>query len=105
MRYFPYIQLSIITVFLIVAYLAFSNSRRSEQNQVWVGMSKETAHQLGTPISSLMAWVELLKEKYNTESDPIFEEMENDVNRLQRSEEHTSELQSLMRSSYAVFCL
>src|SRR3546814_8223830 len=46
-------------------------------------MSKETAHQLGTPISSLMAWVELLKEKYNTESDPIFEEMENDVNRLQ----------------------
>lgn len=83
MRYFPYIQLSIITVFLIVAYLAFSNSRRSEQNQVWVGMSKETAHQLGTPISSLMAWMELLKDKYDTGNDPIFEEMENDVNRLQ----------------------
>ena len=83
MRYFPYIQLSIITVFLVVAYLAFSNSRRSEQNQVWVGMSKETAHQLGTPISSMMAWMEILKEKYNTGDDPIFGEMENDVNRLQ----------------------
>lgn len=83
MRYFPYIQLSIITVFLIVAYLAFSNSRRSEQNKVWVGMSKETAHQLGTPISSMMAWMELLKDKYKTEGDPIFEEMENDVHRLQ----------------------
>ncbi|HYH56501.1 MAG TPA: sensor histidine kinase, partial [Anseongella sp.] len=83
MRFFPYIQLSIITVFLIVAYLAFSNSRRSEQNKVWVGMSKETAHQLGTPISSMMAWMEILKDKYNTGNDPIFEEMENDVNRLQ----------------------
>ncbi|QEC51809.1 histidine kinase/DNA gyrase B/HSP90-like ATPase [Anseongella ginsenosidimutans] len=83
MRYFPYIQLSIITVFLVVAYLAFSNSRRSEQNKVWVGMSKETAHQLGTPISSMMAWMELLKDKYNTTNDPIFEEMDNDVNRLQ----------------------
>lgn len=83
MRYFPYIQLSIIAVFLVVAYLAFSSSRRSEQNQVWVGMSKETAHQLGTPISSLMAWMELMKEKYDTTGDPIFEEMNNDVNRLQ----------------------
>lgn len=83
MRYFPYIQLSIITVFLIVAYLAFSNSRRSEQNKVWVGMSKETAHQLGTPISSMMAWMEVLKEKYDTAGDPIFREMENDVHRLQ----------------------
>lgn len=83
MRFFPYIQLSIITVFLVVAYLAFSSSRRSEQNKVWVGMSKETAHQLGTPISSMMAWMEILKDKYNTAVDPIFEEMENDVNRLQ----------------------
>lgn len=83
MRYFPYIQLSIITIFLLVAYFAFSSSRRSEQNQVWVGMSKEAAHQLGTPISSLMAWVELLKGKYNEDDDPIFREMESDVYRLE----------------------
>src|SRR3569833_876511 len=61
---FPYIQLSVIAIFLIVAYTAFNSSRKSEQNQVWVGLAKETAHQLGTSISSLMAWIELLKDKY-----------------------------------------
>src|SRR5207237_590473 len=60
LRYYPYVQLMIIGLFLLIAYTLFSTARRSEQNLVWVGMSKETAHQLGTPLSSLMAWMELL---------------------------------------------
>ncbi|POY39074.1 sensor histidine kinase [Solitalea longa] len=83
LKYYPYRQLTGITVFLILAYLAFSSSRRSEQNQVWVGMAKETAHQLGTPISSIMAWIEILKEKYGEKDEELLDEMENDVTRLQ----------------------
>ena len=83
LKFFPYIQLSLITIFLLMAYAAFSSSRKSEQDQVWVGLAKETAHQLGTPISSLMAWVELMKEKFNAEDDPLIAEMENDVKRLE----------------------
>jgi len=83
LRIFPYIQLSVIAIFLLVAYTAFNTSRKSEQNQVWVGLAKETAHQLGTPISSLMAWVELMKEKFNAEDDPLIGEMENDIKRLE----------------------
>ncbi|WP_158825759.1 sensor histidine kinase [Mucilaginibacter lacusdianchii] len=83
LRVFPYIQLTIIAVFLMLAYTAFSSSRKSEQNQVWVGLAKETAHQLGTPISSLLAWIELLKDKFNAEEDPLIAEMANDVKRLE----------------------
>lgn len=83
LKYFPYVQLSVIAIFLLLAYTAFSSSRRSEQNQVWVGLAKETAHQLGTPISSLMAWIELLKDKFNAEDDSLITEMENDVRRLE----------------------
>ena len=83
LKVFPYIQLSVIAVFLLVAYTAFNTSRKSEQNQVWVGLAKETAHQLGTPISSMMAWIELMKDKFNAENDPLIAEMENDVKRLE----------------------
>ncbi|TSD64941.1 HAMP domain-containing histidine kinase [Inquilinus sp. KBS0705] len=83
LKIFPYVQLSVIAIFLMVAYTAFSSSRKSEQNQVWVGLAKETAHQLGTPISSLMAWIELIKDKFNAEDDPLMAEMENDVKRLE----------------------
>jgi two-component system, sporulation sensor kinase D len=83
LRYFPYIQLGVIALFLITAYVAFSSARKAEQDQVWVGMAKETAHQLGTPISSLMAWVELMKSRFNAENDPLIEEMENDIKRLE----------------------
>jgi len=83
LKVFPYIQLSVIAIFLLVAYTAFNTARKSEQNQVWVGLAKETAHQLGTPISSLMAWVELMKEKFNAEEDPLIAEMENDIKRLE----------------------
>ena len=64
LTYYPYVQLSIIILFIIVSYLAFSSSRKAEQNQVWVGMSKETAHQLGTPTSSLAGWIEILQMKH-----------------------------------------
>ncbi len=83
LKVFPYIQLTVIAVFLLVAYTAFSSSRKSEQNQVWVGLAKETAHQLGTPISSLMAWIELMKDKFDAENDPLIAEMESDVKRLE----------------------
>ncbi|HMG09723.1 MAG TPA: HAMP domain-containing sensor histidine kinase [Mucilaginibacter sp.] len=83
LRLFPYVQLTVIAIFLLMAYTAFSSSRKSEQDQVWVGLAKETAHQLGTPISSLMAWIELMKEKFNAEDDVLVAEMENDVKRLE----------------------
>ena len=83
LKIFPYVQLLLIAVFLLVAYTGFNSSRKSEQNQVWVGLAKETAHQLGTPISSLMAWIELLKDKFNAEDDPLLLEMDNDVKRLE----------------------
>jgi len=80
LRYFPYIQLAIIGIFLLVAYLLFSTARRSEQNQVWAGLAKETAHQLGTPLSSMMAWVDYLEAK-DVDSETI-EELRKDENRL-----------------------
>jgi len=78
--YFPYVQLGVIFIFLLVAFVAFSGTKRAEQNQVWVGLSKETAHQLGTPISSLLAWVDLLKMRH--QEDNLIGEMEKDVKRL-----------------------
>lgn len=83
LRFFPYIQLGVIALFLITAYVGFSAARRAEQDQVWVGMAKETAHQLGTPISSMMAWTELIKSRFNAEHDPLIAEMENDIQRLE----------------------
>ena len=81
MRYYPLIQLILIAAFLLTAYLVFSSSRKAEQNRVWVGMAKETAHQLGTPLSSLMAWVGLLKEAKEIDQQMLVE-MEKDVQRL-----------------------
>ena len=82
--YYPYVQLIIIAAFLIVAYTLFNTARKSEQNRVWVGMAKETAHQLGTPISSLVAWIEYLQESPAMEGKKnIVEEMDKDVQRLE----------------------
>jgi signal transduction histidine kinase len=83
LRFFPYIQLGVVALFILAAYVAFSSARKAEQDQVWVGLAKETAHQLGTPISSLMAWVELIKSRFNAEDDPLVAEMENDIRRLE----------------------
>ena len=81
--YYPYVQLSVIAVFGIIAYMAFSYSRTAEQNRVWVGMAKETAHQLGTPISSLMAWVEYLKADEGFSDSDIIDELDKDIAKLQ----------------------
>jgi hypothetical protein len=80
LKYYPYIQFGVIGIFLLIAYILFSTSRKAEQDQVWVGMSKETAHQLGTPLSSLMAWIDYLKS--NGTDDMIVTEMNRDVTRL-----------------------
>ena len=79
-RYYPLVQLLIVSLFIIITILALTTSFRSSQNQVWAGMAKETAHQLGTPLTSLQGWVEMLKENYTEEK--IIWEMEKDVNRL-----------------------
>ena len=89
----PYVQLGIVMIFVVVAIFALLTSKRAEQNKVWVGLSKETAHQLGTPISSLMAWVEILKENYP--QDDLIPEMDKDVKRLERIAERFSKIGSL----------
>ena len=83
LRYYPYVQLSVIAIFGLLAYLAFSYSRTAEQNQVWVGLAKETAHQLGTPISSLMAWVEYLRSDPEIKDKEMINELEKDTKRLE----------------------
>ena len=90
---YPYIQLGVVMLFVVIAIFALLTSKRAEQNKVWVGLSKETAHQLGTPRSSLMAWVEILRESYP--DDQLIPEMENDVKRLQLIAGRCSKIGSL----------
>lgn len=82
LQYYPYIQLILIAIFIIMGYIVLNVSRRSEQNHVWLGMSKETAHQLGTPISSLMAWLEIMRDEHG--ETEMFREVEKDVKRLEK---------------------
>ena len=89
---YPYIQLGVVIIFVMIAILALLGFKKTEQNRVWVGLSKETAHQLGTPISSLMAWIELMKDKYQ---DDLILEMEKDVNRLEMIAERFSKIGSM----------
>ena len=90
---YPFIQLGVVLIFVAVAIFALLSSKRAEQNKVWVGLSKETAHQLGTPISSLMAWTQVLRETYP--DDELLPEMDKDVKRLQRIAERFSKIGSL----------
>lgn len=83
LQYFPYALLAILMALSVLAYLAFSSSRRAEQNRVWVGLAKETAHQLGTPMSSLMAWVEYMRSDPAQYDESITDEIEKDVKRLE----------------------
>jgi signal transduction histidine kinase len=92
LRYYPFFQLGVIALFILVSYLAFSSSRRAEQNQVWVGMAKETAHQLGTPLSSLLAWIDLLKLK--GVGAEYTNEIEKDIGRLNTITERFSKIGS-----------
>lgn len=90
---YPYVQLGVVLIFVVIAIFALLTSKKAEQNKVWVGLSKETAHQLGTPISSLMAWTEVLKENYP--DDELLPEMEKDVRRLQLIAERFSKIGSV----------
>ena len=90
---YPYVQLGVVMIFVVVAIFALLTSKKAEQNKVWVGLSKETAHQLGTPISSLMAWTEMLKETYP--DDDLIPEMDKDVKRLQLIADRFSKIGSL----------
>ena len=90
---YPYVQLGVVLIFAVVVIFALLTSKRAEQNKVWVGLSKETAHQLGTPISSLMAWTEILKENYP--DDVLIPEMDQDVKRLQLIADRFSKIGSM----------
>lgn len=90
---YPYVQLGVVLLFVVIAIFALLTSKRAEQNKVWVGLSKETAHQLGTPISSLMAWTEMLRETYP--DDTLIPEMNKDVKRLQLIADRFSKIGSL----------
>ncbi len=83
LKYYPVAQLSIIAIFGLIAFMAFNYSKTAEQNRVWVGLAKETAHQLGTPLSSLMAWVEYFKTDDDFKNKDIVQELEKDVERLE----------------------
>ncbi|MBR6198626.1 MAG: HAMP domain-containing histidine kinase [Bacteroidaceae bacterium] len=93
LQVYPFVQLAVVIIFVMVAIFALFAAARAEQNKVWVGLSKETAHQLGTPISSLMAWYEVLKETYP--NDALIPEMENDIKRLERIADRFSKIGSL----------
>lgn len=89
---YPYIQLIAVTAFIAIAIYALLTAKRAEQNKIWVGLSRETAHQLGTPISSLMAWTEILRDNYP--DDPLLPDLENDIRRLQLIAERFSKIGS-----------
>ena len=93
LTYYPFVQLGVVLIFVVIAIFALLTSKRAEQNKVWVGLSKETAHQLGTPISSLMAWIEILKLNYP--DDELIPEMDKDIKRLQLIADRFSKIGSL----------
>ena len=92
LRWYPLLLLGVISIYMLISYMAFSNARRSEQNKVWTGMAKETAHQIGTPLSALLGWIAYLKERYPAEI--AFKELERDVDRLSSITERFSKIGS-----------
>lgn len=86
LKFYPYLQIIIAALFIIIGYIGFSQIKRSEQSNIWVGMAKETAHQFGTPISSLMGWIEMMKMNYNKPDAvlDITEEISSDVDKLNK---------------------
>ncbi|HEY0744022.1 MAG TPA: HAMP domain-containing sensor histidine kinase [Chryseosolibacter sp.] len=91
---YPYIQLSVIAIFGFISYLAFNYSKAAEQNRVWVGLAKETAHQLGTPLSSLMAWIEVIREDPEMRDKGVIDELEKDIHKLKIVTERFSSIGS-----------
>ncbi|RTQ47539.1 HAMP domain-containing histidine kinase [Hymenobacter gummosus] len=95
LKTYPLVQLGVIASLGVIAYMVFSTSRRAEQNRVWVGLAKETAHQLGTPLSSLMAWQNYMQESERFQGEPVVEELAKDVKRLQIITERFSNIGSV----------
>lgn len=102
LAWFPFVQLGVVGLFVVIAVFALLSSKRAEQSKVWVGLSKETAHQLGTPISSLMAWTEVLGELY--EGDEMITEMKKDVKRLELIAERFSKIGSVPELKVGNLC-
>jgi len=95
-RKYPFYVLALVALFFVISYAAFTSARRAEQNQVWVGLAKETAHQLGTPLSSLTAWIDILREKLDSAEDALmFDEMQKDIDRLVLIAERFSKIGSI----------
>ncbi|HQD13611.1 MAG TPA: sensor histidine kinase, partial [Chitinophagales bacterium] len=95
-RQYPFYVLALVALFFLISYIAFMSARRAEQNQVWVGLAKETAHQLGTPLSSLSAWIDILREKLpDAEDEMMFEDMQKDIDRLVLIAERFSKIGSV----------
>jgi len=96
LRWLPFVELSIVSLFILIGYISFSYVKRSEQSNIWVGLARETAHQLGTPISSMMGWVELLKEQVGNDPKTVetINDMQNDVLRLQKIADRFSKIGS-----------
>lgn len=97
LKYYPYVQLLIAAAFILLAYIGFSYVKKNENSKIWVGLSKETAHQLGTPLSSLMGWIELLKLNYNDPDkvNDLISEVENDLERLKKVADRFSKIGSV----------
>jgi signal transduction histidine kinase len=104
---YPYIQLSVIAIFGFISYLAFNYSKAEEQNRVWVGLAKETAHQLGTPLSSLMAWVEVLRDNEQLKQGGVVNELEKDIQKLLMVTERFSSIGSAptLKKENVVSCI
>lgn len=92
---YPYVQLTVIAIFAFISYLAFNYSKAAEQNRVWVGLAKETAHQLGTPLSSLMAWIEVIREDPYMRQKGVADELEKDIQKLKIVTERFSSIGSI----------
>ena len=94
LQWLPYVEVGIIGLFILVGFFGYANIKRSEQRHIWVGMAKETAHQLGTPISSLMGWLEVMRSEKRPEKDQILSEIEKDLQRLSQVTERFSQIGS-----------
>jgi NtrC-family two-component system sensor histidine kinase KinB len=94
LQWLPYVEIGFVALFILIGFFGYANIKRSEQKSIWVGMAKETAHQLGTPISSLMGWIEIMKSGKRTKPGEIYEEMERDLHRLRQVTQRFSQIGS-----------
>jgi signal transduction histidine kinase len=94
LRWLPYVEIGFVALFIIIGFFGYANIKRSEQKSIWVGMAKETAHQLGTPISSIMGWIEIMKSGKRVKPGEVYDEMERDLRRLRQVTQRFSQIGS-----------